>query len=281
MHRVQTYRWGPVRGFELGFGPVGRPLMTVHFYHVDGMLIDAGQRNLQSTALALVRDLPVRQILLTHHHEDHSGNAAFLRQHFKAPVLGHRLTAAKLMYGYPIRPYQHWVWGSAAPLPVAPLPTRIEGENVRLTPIHTPGHSRDHTVYHEPHRGWLFAGDLFIGARIKFFRADENIHTQIASLQRVLNLDFDALFCAHNPCPTGGKRQIARKLDFLVSLREEVRALRARGLATKAIIRRMDPRQDRLVRWVTLGNASFANMVRSVLENKIGVADTTTPKEER
>jgi len=281
MHRVQTYQWGEVRGFELGYGPIGRPLMTVLFFHVDGILVDTGQRNLQSTALALVRDLPVRQILLTHHHEDHSGNAALFRRHFNAPVWGHRITADKLKHGYPIRPYQHWVWGRAVPLPVAPLPACIEGEAVRLNPVHTPGHSRDHTVYHEAQHGWLFAGDLFIGARIKFFRADEDIHAQIASLRRVLDLDFDALFCAHNPCPTGGKAQVARKLDFLVSLRDEVRTLHARGLDAKDIIRYLDPRQDRLVRWVTLGNASFANMVRSVLANKKGVAGTTTPKEER
>ena len=281
MHRVQTYQWGEVRGFELGYGPIGRPLMTVYLFHVDGILIDSGQRNMQSAALALVRDLPIRQVLLTHHHEDHSGNAALFRRHFQATVLGHPLTAAKLNRGYPIRPYQHWVWGSAPRLAVEALPHQIESDALRLTPVHTPGHSRDHTVYLESQRGWLFAGDLFIGERIKFFRADEDIHAQIASLQRVLELDFDALFCAHNPCPTGGKAKVARKLDYLETLRDKVLALHARGLDAKDIIRLLDPRQDRLVKWVTMGNASFANMVHAVLANKNGVAKATTPKEER
>ncbi|MBL0712430.1 MAG: MBL fold metallo-hydrolase [Desulfosarcina sp.] len=267
MHLIKDHRFGDVRGFELGYGPIGRPLMTVYFYFVDGLLIDTGQHHMQRQALQLVEKLsPIHRILITHHHEDHSGNAAAFQNATGASLGAHPLTAAKLRSGFRILPYQRLVWGRAPVADPKPLPPRILSDHVTLVPLHTPGHSRDHMAFFEPDRGWLFAGDLFIGERIKFFRTDEDIHAQIASLRNVRQLAFEALFCAHNPCTTGGLEKISAKLDFLEVLRGRVRELRARGLAEKEIIARLDPRRDRFVKWFTMGNASFANMVRSALK---------------
>jgi glyoxylase-like metal-dependent hydrolase (beta-lactamase superfamily II) len=254
---------GAVRAVQLGYSPMGPPLMNVFFYYLDGLLIDTGQRHMGPYALAAMADLPVRHILLTHHHEDHSGNAADFQRQTGATVWGHPIAVTKLATGYRIRPYQHLVWGSAKPLPLSPLKGPIETEHYRLTPVETPGHSRDHVVYFEKNHGWLFSGDLFIGEKIKFFRADEDLETQIHSLRTVLRLDFEVLFCAHNPRRQDGKQSLLRKLDFLVVLREQVRDLYHRGCPMGEIIKRLDPRTDRWVRWITMGNASFANMVRS------------------
>jgi glyoxylase-like metal-dependent hydrolase (beta-lactamase superfamily II) len=90
-------------------------------------------------------------------------------------------------------------------------------------------------VFLEKKQGWLFSGDLYLGERIKFFRADERFAEQIASLIKVLTLDFDTLFCAHNPCLKSGKQKIKNKLQFLEDL------------------------------YITMGNVSFANMVRSAM----------------
>jgi glyoxylase-like metal-dependent hydrolase (beta-lactamase superfamily II) len=165
--------------------------------------------------------------------------------------------------GFGIRAYQRFLWGRAAPAAVGPLEPVIAAGRFRLLPLHTPGHSPDHTVYLEPDQGWLFAGDLFLGERIKFFRADERFAEQIVSIRRVLAHDFDALFCAHNPVAAGGRRKLAAKLAFLEELYGEIRRLRDQGVDPAAIIRRLDPRLDRRVKLITCGNASFANMVRS------------------
>lgn len=267
VHRVIRHRFGDVDGFELGFAPIGKPLMTVYFYHVDGLLIDTGQHHMQRQVLELIQALPpINRILLTHHHEDHSGNAAALHKASGAALYAHPLTVAKMRAGFRIRPYQHLVWGQAPVVEAHPLPARIQSERITLETLHTPGHSRDHVVFWEPDRGWLFAGDLFIGERIKFFRADEDIHAQIASLRQVQSLSFDALFCAHNPSPTGGSRKIKAKLEFLETLRGRVRRLHRQGCSQKEIIARLDPRRDRFVKWFTAGNASFAHMVRSALK---------------
>jgi len=265
MNLIEHHRYGDVEGFRFGFGPIGPPMMAVYLYHVDGLLIDTAQRNMARPVIEVVRRLRPHHVLLTHHHEDHSGNAAAIRRACGAEVLGHRLTAQKMKRTRRIRPYQHFVWGRAESVPMTPVEGPIRSAHVTLSPIHTPGHSPDHTVYLEKERGWLFAGDLYLGQKIKYFRADERIADQINSLKAVLHFDFDRLFCGHNPVTSGGHERVRRKLEFLEDFLETVAALRRQGLPATRIIRRLDKGADRMVKRFTLGNASFANMVRSAL----------------
>ena len=65
--------------------------------------------------------------------------------------------------------------------------------------------------------------------------------------------------------PSGGRDRLRRKLDYLENFIGTVSALQAKGLPTREIIRRLDKGHDRTVKRMTLGNASFANMVRSAL----------------
>ena len=252
-----------IAALELGYGVIGPPLMNVFCYVVGDALIDCGQTRMAAAVEAFVYKRRIRRVLLTHHHEDHSGNAAMVAAVSGATVLGHAQTAVKMKHIRPILPYQRLVWGPSRPVDVAALPAVLDGSDYRLLPIHTPGHSKDHTVYLEMQRGWLFAGDLYLGDRIKFFRSDENIGLQIQSLKGVLEYDFDALFCAHKPVIKGGRERLGRKLAYLEEIAGRVGVLKARGLSAKAIVRQMDPRQDRFVKYITLGNASFANMIRS------------------
>ena len=269
MKTIRIHRFGPVTGFELGYSPIGKPLMTVYSFRVGDVMIDTAQANMRQALFDLIpKDHPPALILLTHHHEDHSGNAAAVSKRFGIPVMGHPLTASKLSSPFRIRPYQHLIWGKSSPLAVQPIATEdepIQSGAHRFLPIHTPGHSKDHTVYLDRENGALFSGDLFLGERIKYFRADENIRDQIASLQKVLTFDFDALYCCHHPCETGGRERMARKLAFLVEFYETVQDLYRKGMLPRDIVKRLDRKTDRLVKWVTLGNACFANMVYSAL----------------
>jgi hypothetical protein len=86
---------------------------------------------------------------------------------------------------------------------------------------------------------------------------------QIRSLRRVLTYDFEALFCAHRPVAKNGKARLQSKLGFLEELYGRVQSLKQRGESLSAIIRLLDTGQDRLVKFITLGDASFANMIRS------------------
>jgi endoribonuclease LACTB2 len=264
---VESKATGPVEAITLGFGPVGPPLMTVRVYRIGDTLIDTGQRHMAKALLARLRDDPPARVLLTHHHEDHSGNAAAISRHFGATVLAHPIAVEKLGRHFPIRLYQHCIWGKSCPVTAAPLPRRVATGRYVFRPIHTPGHSRDHTVFLEEENGWLFSGDLYLGDKIKFFRADENFVDQITSIRAILSHDFDALFCAHNPVLKGGKSRLETKLAFLEEFYGRIRDLAAAGHTRQAITRRLDPGLDRMVRLITVNNVCFANMVRSALND--------------
>ena len=256
-----------VKGFNFGVGILGPPLMTAWCYAVDDLLVDTGITRMRKKALATLSSQRPSRILLTHHHEDHSGNAGPLAKQLNAKVYGHSYAAKKLATPYRIFPYQHLMWGRAAPVKVHPFDKVIETRTMALHPIHTPGHSKDHTVFFEKTKGWLFSGDLFLGEKIKYFRADENMPQQIFSLKKALSLEFDTLFCAHRPTMSKGKQALSRKLDFLENLTEEVLFHHKKGLDEKEIIQALDTKADRTIRWITMDNVSFGHMVRSILND--------------
>ncbi|MCB2146666.1 MAG: MBL fold metallo-hydrolase [Deltaproteobacteria bacterium] len=267
MKIVKKHRFNArVTALELGYGIIGRPLMNVYCYLIGDTLIDCGQTRMAGEMKSFVSTHRINQLLLTHHHEDHSGNAAMIAKVCSAAVMGHPVTVQKMTHIRPILPYQHLVWGQSREVAVSPLPAVVTSDGFRFLPIHTPGHSRDHTVYLEVQNGWLFSGDLYLGDRIKFFRTDEKIDQQIRSLKNVLRYDFEALFCGHNPILKNGRDRLRRKLSYLEEITGQVRLLLTRGLPEREIIRQLDRRQDRFVKFFTMGNASFANMIRSAIQ---------------
>jgi glyoxylase-like metal-dependent hydrolase (beta-lactamase superfamily II) len=265
---IQKHDFQDVTGFEVGYAPVGSPLMNVLFYQVEDLLLDTGQSHMGKTVLSMLKERRVRRIFLTHHHEDHSGNASLISGQKNIPVYAHEETAQKLSAGFKIMPYQMLLWGRASPVEVLELPEVIPGEKITLLPVHTPGHSKDHTVYYEKERGWLFSGDLYLGSRIKFFRADEKVYETISSLRKVLKLDFDTLFCGHNPKLKEGKKYLKEKHDYLENLCGEIRTLGKKGLSVKEIKKALSRKENLFIYLLTFGNASFSNLVRSALKGE-------------
>jgi glyoxylase-like metal-dependent hydrolase (beta-lactamase superfamily II) len=265
MNVVKTDKFDSVQMIRLGYGPIGPPLMSVFMYVVDELIIDTAQHHMAKVVLGLLSEKRVSRIVLTHHHEDHSGNAAMIGRHHAIPIIAHTLAVEKLRLGFRILPYQHLVWGKAPAVSATPLADVVETNRFTFRPVHTPGHSKDHIVLFEKQRGWLFSGDLYLGERIKFFRCDEDICDQIASLKKLMNLNFDILFCGHNPRLKNGKQKIRNKLQFLEDVYGNVRKLSQKGYSEKAVIKALDPKTDRGVKWLTMGNVSFANMIRSAL----------------
>ena len=170
-----------------------------------------------------------------------------------------------MRHGFRLRPYQHLIWGSPGLLETrsTPAETALEG-GLRIVSVFTPGHSPDMTCYLEPDRGWLFTGDLYIASKPRFMRADENVDDQIESLRRVLELEFDTLFCAHRGVVKDGHRAMRAKLDYLISLRDEVRQLHAAGRSIREITRRLLGRET-LLSLLTLYHFSKTNLVRGCL----------------
>lgn len=270
MKIVKKINFGSVSALRLGFSPIGRPIMSVYLYYIDGVMIDTGQSNMRQAVRQFVVDIQPKHLLLTHHHEDHSGNAKMIQATCGTEVWGHPLTKEKMANIKPILPYQHLIWGRAAKLQLKILPPLIETERYRILPVHTPGHAKDHTVYLEQNQGWLFSGDMYIGDRIKFFRSDENICQQIESLKKLMNYDFDSVFCGHNPVLQNGPSHIRLKLNYLEDIYGKVNYFIQKGYSESEVISTMSNGSDLSVKIITMGNASFANMVRSAIKEGQG-----------
>lgn len=263
----QVLNFGPVTGFRIGTAPVGKPLMSVICYRVDDVLIDTGAGNARKLVLAAVEPTSLQAIYLTHYHEDHAGNAAYLHDRFGIPVNGHALTAKMLSTRVKLKPYENYMWGGLDRVTVAPLTDRFCTANYEFEVIHTPGHSHDHVVFLERNQGWLFSGDMYLGARIKYFRADEDIYQTVESLKVIASLNFDSLFCGHNPQMTEPRNAIQRKIDHLENIVEYVRQMHAKGMPHHRILKEaLKGRESWLVKLITLGDVSYRNMILAVLQ---------------
>jgi glyoxylase-like metal-dependent hydrolase (beta-lactamase superfamily II) len=255
-----------VMGIKVGGSLLGNPLMSVIFYLLDSALIDTGPYCARRTMKGILVEHNVEMALLTHYHEDHAGNARLLVDN-GVPVYGHELTVEILKKKNRLKPYEHVMFGKLEQADIEAFPDLVQTNHHTFMPVHAPGHSRDHTVFHDADNGWLFSGDLFLAAKIKYWRKDENMRQTIDSLELVLGLDFDVLFCSHNPQLENPKKYLAMKKDQLISLVEQAQELLSRGFSKNEIIRNMTKNKEkRIAKWFTLGDASYKNMVLSAIQ---------------
>jgi hydroxyacylglutathione hydrolase len=152
----------------------------------DGMalVVDPGEAVVVEEALA-ARHLQLRGILLTHHHPDHTGGVAALRQRYSVPVY-------------------------------APVDDRIpeatqrvhDGDHLALSApriefkvMAVPGHTMTHIAY--VGNGWLFSGDTMFS--LGCGRLFEGTPAQmLASLDRFAGLSPETLVCGGH----AGKRAL-------------------------------------------------------------------------
>lgn len=267
MRLKEIVKFDSVTIYRLGWSPAGRPLMTVCLYVMDDLMIDSGQPLMKKEAVEIACRHNVSKVLLTHHHEDHAGNAGDIKKICGARVLCGAMTAEKIRQSLKIMPYQYLVWGRSSPCEAETLPERIDHGNHIFNPLFTPGHAKDHFVFHEKEKGWLFSGDLFLGTRIKFFRSDENIKDQIDSLKKACGLDFDVLFCGHNPVFEKGKEALERKLSYLEDVYGKCHDAWNKGIPLKNAVKEIGLREAKFIKAITCGNASLENIISSAYKS--------------
>lgn len=261
---IQPFDYGDVRFFRLARTIAGRAMYWTGVYAVDGLLVDSGPPNAAADAERLFREVGVRACVTTHHHEDHAGNNALLVDRFGIVPFAHPLGSAPLAAPRPLELYRRLTWGNPRPSRSQPLGEWVETERFRFRVVHTPGHSEDHVVLHEPSRAWVFSGDLYLGPRLKYLRADEDVFALMDSLARVIALEPEVLFCQHRGRVERPVSMLRQKLESLRDVQATIERLRRQGLGEREIARRL-PGRDLLWRLGTAGQFSKSNFVRAFL----------------
>lgn len=245
----------------------GRPLFTVQIYIVDGWLIDCGPPATAGEIVRFARERNLCGVINTHQHEDHAGGDVALHRSLgwvpRAPALTVPFLAAPPRLEF----YRRIIWGQPAPVQAEPLHERFETDRHGFHIILTPGHCPDHACLLEPNEGWLFSGDLYIGERAKYVRADEDAGLTLDSLRRVLELDFDVMFCSHAGVVKDGKAALRRKIDFWENVQGRARDLLGAGHSLESIRDQVLGPEGRMTP-ITRGHFSKLNLVKSLVHEQ-------------
>lgn len=265
----KSFQHDAVQCFQFGSYPFGKPRMFSHIYFLDGLLIDTGHSNMRKEVLDTIRSLPVEQLFITHHHEDHSGNIAPLQAHFNCPAYA-SARCIEFMKKPPNISFAQWMtWGkSDAVFNLQVEETEIKTPNYHFQLIPIPGHAADMLALYEAQQGWLFSADLWVKEYIRYFMRPESMAQQIDSIKRVLTLDFDILFCSHNPQLAGGKEKLRQKLAFLEDFYGRAATFYHQGYSANAILKAMGLKENWNMRLLSTGELSTLNMVKAVIRDE-------------
>ncbi len=263
---LKVNRLGEVVQLIMGREMGGAVLYWTAAYLVGGLLIDTGCAYTAEELAQFLEGEEVKQVVNTHHHEDHVGANSLLQKRFGPKAYAHPLAVPLIAGRLPLREYQEVVWGYPDPAEVEPVPETIGASGHTFEVIETPGHSPDHISLFERKRGWCFTGDLFISEKLKMLRADEDIDGITASLEKLLRLPADELiiYTGAGGVLTEGRKAISAFLEYLQGLRSNVVRLAGQSLGAPEIRDRIFGRETKLEP-LTGGHFSILNLIEQLL----------------
>ncbi len=269
MKVTQAFRHDTVNGFKFGYHPFSKPQLYVHIYYIDGLLIDTGQSRMRKEVLEITDSLSISNIFVTHYHEDHTGNLTPLLQRLNCPAYSSSLCKELMKAPPDISFAQKIFWGEREAYSQLEAKEGIlETDKYCFKLIPIPGHSIDMIALYEAKEGWLFSADLYVNNYIIYMLPEESIKEQIESISNILKLDFELLFCSHNPQFTDGKKRLAEKHQFLSDFYGKVAAEYHKGKAAKEILHDLALKEKWMVRLLSNGALSQLNMVKSVIRDE-------------
>ena len=205
------------------------PGTNTYLFGVDEVaVLDPGpviEKHLQ--AIMGLSAAPIRWVLVTHTHPDHSPAAVELA----------RRTGATLL-GSPPPQGQHQD-SSFAPDRNLVDGDRVAVDGIELEAIHTPGHASNHLCYRHVELNWIFTGDHIIdGSTVVIDPPDGNMSDYLASLAKIRDRQAALLAPGHGELI----RDPRRAVDWIIGHRLQreakvVAALRANpGLTTRQLV---------------------------------------------
>ena len=200
----------------------------------------------------------VRGAAITHWHEDHAGNVALLAR-AGVPLAMARATRAALATVAPLGAYRRYTWG---------VPERLQHDAATFDPVPlvlvpTPGHTSDHHAVWDAERETVFAGDLFLGVKVRVAHPTEDPRALARSLRTIAALRPRRLFDAHRGPVADPVTALQSKAAWLDDTVGEVDRLLDAGWPT-ARIRDAVLGAETAVGYLSFGEYSRAAFVRAV-----------------
>ncbi len=239
--------------------------LDVFVYITNGLLVDTGPSNFSREFRSFFENYAIEQAVLTHHHEDHSGNAVWLQKK-GVPVYVHKLALSVCEKPANLPLYRRLFWGKREGFTPTPLPEFLRTGKKVLQVIETPGHSFDHVAYFDAEEGAVFTGDLFVTPKTKLCLRWENACEIMDSLEKVLRLGFETVYCGHAGVIENGRELLRMKLDYLENLRGEVLHLHNQGWDIKSINKKYFPKTAPL-KYLSFNEWSSEYLISSLITN--------------
>jgi cyclase len=192
--------------------------------------------------IARITDQPVRTLVNTHHHGDHTHGNCLLPL---ATIVGHPLCRAEILTSLlppPTGIWQEPEWGDLRPTP--PFLTFedhvtlwVDDLRVELHYIGTPAHTTNDVVAWIPERSILFTGDLlFVGGTP--FVPMGSVSGSLQALERLRQFGARTLVPGHGP--VSGPEAIQRVEDYLRFVQHSAREGKQAGLSPLDLARQTD-----------------------------------------
>lgn len=195
---------------------------------------DMFQQNYEQivSLIKTVTDQPVKYVVSTHHHGDHTGgNVRFLGA--GAQIVGHKNARAAMTRGSMPQP---------GPPPItytSEAALHLGGVEVQLFHV-GPGHTNGDTVVYFPDLRAMATGDLFVVLNrvptIDYGNGGTTLGW-VPTLDNVLKFDFDVVIPGHGP--VSDRAGLQRFRDNIVTLQTRTRELIKQGVPKEQYISRL------------------------------------------
>jgi glyoxylase-like metal-dependent hydrolase (beta-lactamase superfamily II) len=245
----------------------GQAMMWVYAYQIENVLFDAGCANAIAELKGHLAKQPIRDVFVTHNHEDHFGGcAAFLPD---ATIHAGPVTAKMLKKPIELPEFFQVVWGQAEPLDtVEHIPETISFDDFTFEQIDLSGHCEEMVGFWEPERRWLFSTDAVpLPSKKQMAMPEENIPLMISRMEEIQLLDPEILFDGHRGPIKQPQKHIQMRIDFLRNLQQKVQRLAEEGKTIaeiKAVLGFPEP-------WYlpnTEGRFGIEYLIRSLIEDR-------------
>ncbi|KXH73997.1 MAG: hypothetical protein AM326_10225 [Candidatus Thorarchaeota archaeon SMTZ-45] len=205
------------------------PIMWAISYLVEDVLIDSGCPNALEDIKRYAAKNVVKEIYVTHPHEDHYGGCSAFVPHSTIYAVKPDISILKNPPIYP--EFFQFVWGQPEPLAdVERMPSQFYIGDFEFEVIPIPGHWQHMVGFYEPHRKWLFSADAVPLPSRKFIAMpEENIPMMVETMQKIAEMDIDILFDAHKGPVTSPKEHIQTRIDFIKDIQKSAVILHEEG----------------------------------------------------